>query len=135
MPFDADTGESESAPPQARFIGHSVERVEDAALLRGSAAFMDDLPTPVSVLHAAFVRSPHAHAEIIAIDDSAARDLDGIHSVITGEDLLRFSKPFTFINVISASYTGSGYKSNSVLKILSILGSGLIKFMQFVLLF
>ena len=44
-----------------RIVGSSVERVEDRALLRGQACFVDDIAFP-GMLHAAFVRSAQAHA-------------------------------------------------------------------------
>ena len=53
-------------------IGQPVPRTEDAALLLGSAQFADDLAVPKGTLHAAILRSPHAHAEILGIDASAA---------------------------------------------------------------
>ena len=67
-------------------IGHPVKRIEDRALLEGSARFVDDLDAP-DALHAAFVRSPHAHALIHGIDGSAARVLPGVHAVLTLADL------------------------------------------------
>ena len=47
--------------------GTSVRRLEDVALLRGEGCFVDDISFP-GMLHAAFVRSPHAHAAIRGID-------------------------------------------------------------------
>jgi carbon-monoxide dehydrogenase large subunit len=68
------------------FVGESVKRLEDPALLTGRGRFVDDLKIP-GTLHAAFVRSGHAHARIRSIDASAARELDGVHAVYTFEDL------------------------------------------------
>jgi len=56
-------------------------------LLAGAARFIDDLPIPVGTLHAAFLRSPHPHARITAIDTSQARALPGVAAVLTGADL------------------------------------------------
>jgi 2-furoyl-CoA dehydrogenase large subunit len=70
-------------------------RVEDAALLAGRGRFGDDLPTRVDTLHAAILRSPHAHAEIISIDAGAALALPGVACVVTGKDALRWTRPFT----------------------------------------
>jgi aerobic carbon-monoxide dehydrogenase large subunit len=67
-------------------IGQSIPRIEDELLLRGRSCFVDDIDLP-NVLHASFVRSPHAHAAIRAIDASAARELPGIHAVLTLDDL------------------------------------------------
>ena len=80
---------------QQAWIGRSIERHEDAALLTGKARFLDDLGVAPGTLHAAFVRSPHAHARIIGITIGAALDVDGVHAVITGQDIQEFTRPFT----------------------------------------
>jgi 2-furoyl-CoA dehydrogenase large subunit len=77
-----------------RWIGHPLKRVEDRRLLTGRGTFIDDLPTPVNVHHAAIVRSPHAHARIRGYDVAAALGMDGVVSVITGEDVAKRTKPF-----------------------------------------
>ncbi|CAN7600033.1 xanthine dehydrogenase family protein molybdopterin-binding subunit [Phenylobacterium sp. LjRoot219] len=69
-----------------RFIGKRMTRKEDARLLTGQGCFVDDVVLP-GMLHAAFVRSPVARGRIRAIDASAARELPGVHAVITAEDL------------------------------------------------
>ena len=48
-------------------FGASAKRKEDPALLRGEGQFVDDIHLP-GMLHAAFVRSPHAHAKLGRID-------------------------------------------------------------------
>ena len=63
-----------------------MARVEDPRLLAGSARFVDDI-TLSGMLHAAFVRSPHAHARIVSIDVSRAAALDGVVAVFTAKDL------------------------------------------------
>lgn len=68
-------------------MGRSVPRLEDEALLTGQAQFLDDVPMD-GVLHACFVRSPHAHARIRSIDLSAARALPGVHGVFAAQDLM-----------------------------------------------
>jgi carbon-monoxide dehydrogenase large subunit len=68
------------------WIGTSVKRVEDPALVIGRGRFVDDIHLP-GTLHAAFVRSPYAHARIGRIDASRALELDGVHSVVTFADL------------------------------------------------
>ena len=68
------------------FVGTSVKRVEDPALVRGEGRFVDDLRMD-GVLHAAFVRSPHAHARVRAIDCGEARTMPGVHAVFTFHDL------------------------------------------------
>jgi carbon-monoxide dehydrogenase large subunit len=66
-------------------IGQSVLRREDPRLLRGQGRFFDDLKL-ADQLHAAIVRSPHAHAEIRGIDTRAALQMPGVHAVLTGAD-------------------------------------------------
>src|ERR1051326_1001174 len=66
-------------------IGQSVLRREDPRLLRGHGRFFDDLKL-ADQLHAAIVRSPHAHADIAGIDSGAALQMPGVHVVLTGED-------------------------------------------------
>ena len=60
-------------------IGQSVPRREDARLLRGQGRFLDDLKLG-DQLYATIVRSPYAHADIIAIDTRAATKTPGIHA-------------------------------------------------------
>ncbi|MCK9915567.1 xanthine dehydrogenase family protein molybdopterin-binding subunit [Microbacteriaceae bacterium K1510] len=67
-------------------FGARVARLEDSNLLLGKGRFVDDVKLP-GVLHACFVRSPHAHAMIRGIDVTAARDLAGVHAVFTADDL------------------------------------------------
>ncbi|HKA41504.1 MAG TPA: xanthine dehydrogenase family protein molybdopterin-binding subunit [Burkholderiales bacterium] len=66
--------------------GRNVGRLEDLPLLRGEGRFIDDIRLP-GTLHAAFVRSPHAHAVIRGIDKTAALALDGVKAVLTLDDL------------------------------------------------
>ena len=73
----------------ARFgSGRSVLRVEDDKLLTGAGYFADDatLPGQAFVL---FLRSPHPHAQISAIDTKAALAMPGIIAIVTGDDLVR----------------------------------------------
>ena len=69
-----------------RYFGAPVRRNEDERLLTGRARFIDDIELP-GLLHAAFVRSPHAHARIAGIDTSAALARSGVIAVYTAEDL------------------------------------------------
>ncbi len=69
------------------WVGRSLPRVEDSALLTGRGRFIDDLGVPPGTLHAAFLRSPHAHADIISIELSAARQAPGVVAVLQGEDI------------------------------------------------
>src|SRR5262249_50658128 len=67
-------------------IGSRVPRLEDESLLRGRGRFVDDIPAP-GVLQASFVRSPHPHAVIRAIEQEAALALPGVHAVLALHDL------------------------------------------------
>ena len=67
-------------------IGSRFLRLEDEPLLTGQGRFVDDIRIP-GLLHAAFLRSPHAHAMIRSIDAAAARALPGVHAVLTLDDL------------------------------------------------
>ena len=66
----------------AKHFGARITRLEDPALLTGRGQFVDDMTLP-GMLHAAFVRSPHAHARFGKIDGAAARAMPGIHAVLT----------------------------------------------------
>ena len=68
-----------------RYFGAEVRRVEDPKLITGQGRYLDDLQIP-GVLHAAFVRSGHAHARIRAIDTSAASKMAGVIAVLTAAD-------------------------------------------------
>jgi carbon-monoxide dehydrogenase large subunit len=65
---------------------HFEPRVEDDALVRGLGRFVEDAPQP-NQTHGVFVRSPHAHAHIRAIDAEAARAAPGVVAVLTHRDL------------------------------------------------
>ena len=69
------------------WVGLSIERVEDAALLTGRGRFIDDIGTRPGTFHAAVLRSPHAHADIISIDAAVARSAEGVVAVLTGDDI------------------------------------------------
>lgn len=68
-----------------RLFGQKITRREDPRLLTGHGRYVDDVSG--SAIAAAFVRSPHAHADIIDIDVSGALDVDGVIAVWTHEDL------------------------------------------------
>jgi CO/xanthine dehydrogenase Mo-binding subunit len=69
-----------------RVVGRSLGRKEDLRLLTGDSCFVDDFERP-GALHAAILRSPHAHARIARIDASAALEPDAVVDVITAADL------------------------------------------------
>src|SRR4029450_791550 len=60
-----------------KYFGPAVRRREDPRLLRGEGRFVDDVSLP-NLLHAAFLRSPHAHARLARLDLRAARAIDGV---------------------------------------------------------
>jgi carbon-monoxide dehydrogenase large subunit len=70
----------------AKHFGARITRLEDPALLTGRGQFVDDVNLP-GTLHAAFVRSPHAHARIRKIDGAVARAMAGVHAVLTAADM------------------------------------------------
>jgi xanthine dehydrogenase molybdopterin-binding subunit B len=76
------------------FIARPTRRLEDADLLLGRGRFADDLPVRTDTLHAAILRSPHAHAEIRSIYTAGALALPGVDCVVTGEDARRWTRPF-----------------------------------------
>lgn len=67
-------------------LGTRVPRIEDPALLRGAGRFVDDLRFP-GALHAAFVRSPYAHARVLSVDVTDASTLPGVTAVLTAAEL------------------------------------------------
>ncbi len=67
------------------YIGQSVPRPEAHNLLAGRGQYVDDLQLP-RMLHAAFLRSPYAHADILTIDTTAAADSAGVVAVYSGAD-------------------------------------------------
>jgi len=60
--------------------------VEDPRLLAGRGRFLDDIALP-GLLHAAFVRSEHAHARLCGVDTAGARTVPGVELALTGRDL------------------------------------------------
>src|SRR3954454_20159392 len=68
-----------------KLFGTKVPRVEDDRLLRGDGRYLDDLAP--DALHAAVLRSPHAHARITGIDVDAVLDVEGVLAVYTYDDL------------------------------------------------
>lgn len=75
-----------------KFVGQRITRNEDPRLLTGQALFVDDVHLP-GMLHAAFLRSDYAHARILSIDVSAARERPGVVAVYTAYDMGDFWKP------------------------------------------
>ncbi len=67
-------------------IGARIPRLEDRPLLTGSGRFIDDIDLP-GMLHGAFVRSPHPHAAVRAVNTQRALALPGVHRVLTLDDI------------------------------------------------
>jgi CO/xanthine dehydrogenase Mo-binding subunit len=76
----------EKAGQTLKWIGKSMKRVEDPRLLTGQGRYIDDIDLP-NMLHAAVLRSPHAHARIKSIEVSAAAALPGVAKILTGADI------------------------------------------------
>jgi aerobic carbon-monoxide dehydrogenase large subunit len=75
-----------------RQFGQPVKRNEDARLLAGRAQFIDDVNLP-GMLHAAFLRSPYAHARLRSIDVAPALAREGVVAVYTAKDLGDYWRP------------------------------------------
>jgi len=69
-------------------VGRPLPRKEDLRLITGKGRFTDDFSLPGQAW-AAMVRSPHPHARIVAIDESAALAMPGVLAVYTGADCAR----------------------------------------------
>jgi len=68
-----------------RIFGSAIRRREDPRLLTGTGTFTDDIRLP-GMVHAAMLRSPHAHARIRAIDTAKAKAAPGVLAVYTAAD-------------------------------------------------
>jgi carbon-monoxide dehydrogenase large subunit len=78
-------------------IGQSVPRTEDPRLLKGQGQFGDDFSLAGQAV-GYFLRSPHAHAEIVDLNVEKARDMPGVLSILTGADLKSMGLgPFPFM--------------------------------------
>ena len=69
-----------------------MPRREDRRFLTGQGRYLGDIAFP-RALHVRFVRSPHPHARIVAIDAAAARAMPGVVAVATGADVARWASP------------------------------------------
>ena len=76
---------ADAALTERRYVGRALARREDERVLRGRARYVDDIELP-GMAHAAFVRSPHAHARVLAV--RAPEELPpGVLAVLTPADL------------------------------------------------
>ena len=75
------------------WVGKPVRRKEDIRLVKGEAAYVDDLN--MDCYQAAILRSPYAHARISRIDLTKAEALKGVVAVLTGQEVARETKPIS----------------------------------------
>src|SRR5438105_9774561 len=72
--------------PHVQLIGESHRRLGGERLVTGTGRFVEDVRVP-GMLHAAVLRSPHAHARLLGIDAKRARELPGVRLVLTAADV------------------------------------------------
>jgi carbon-monoxide dehydrogenase large subunit len=105
---------ADRASGTGHYIGRPLPRFEDARFVRGGGRYTDDIVLPGQT-YAVFVRSPHAHADIAAIDVAGAGARPGVVGVLTGADYLsdghlgisHFPNPADAIDVRLASFQAS----------------------------
>jgi aerobic carbon-monoxide dehydrogenase large subunit len=85
-------------------IGAPVKRVEDPRLFSGAARYIDDIRLP-GMAHVAILRSPHAHARIVAIDTEEAAAQPGVVGVFTGAD-------FAHLPALPCAWQAGGVENN-----------------------
>lgn len=75
-----------------KFIGKSVKRIEDKRFITGKGRYTDDINLP-GMTHAYILRSPYAHARIKSIDTSAAAAMEGVVTIMTGDEVGHYGVP------------------------------------------
>jgi len=75
------------------YIGKTVPRPNLERLLQGRGTYVSDMELP-RMAHFAFLRSPHAHAKILKIDATAAKQMPGVVAVVTGKELATVITPW-----------------------------------------
>ncbi|QBI20383.1 aldehyde oxidase [Egibacter rhizosphaerae] len=90
--MSAPTAPTERTEKTGGWTGQSLSRKEDQRLLTGKSAFVDDRGMH-NMGHAAFVRSPFAHAEIRSIDTTRAEQLPGVITILTGVEVAEQTDP------------------------------------------
>ena len=83
--YKPQSGGSELEERNFKYVGTRPDRPDGLDKVTGRARFGADAHAP-GMLHAAVVRSPHAHARIVKIDSSKAEALDGVKAVVTRAD-------------------------------------------------
>src|SRR3972149_6704788 len=86
-----------------KWIGAKVKRFEDPRFLTGRGNYIGDINCP-NQLHAAILRSPHAHAKIKNIDYSDALKLPGVFGGLTGVDVANMSDPIMTLVTVPMKY-------------------------------
>jgi carbon-monoxide dehydrogenase large subunit len=86
----------------ARVFGSGIKRREDPRLITGTARYTDDIVLP-GLLHAAILRSPHAHARIKSLDAASAKAAPGVLAVFTGSDTESALKPIPCLWLVPGS--------------------------------
>jgi aerobic carbon-monoxide dehydrogenase large subunit len=89
---------------QPRMVGQAIKRREDPQLITGRGNYVDDIKL-TGMTHAAVLRSPYAHANILSIDTSAALAHPGVLAVFTGKDMLD-------INPLPYAWQAAGVQNN-----------------------
>jgi len=87
------TGPKFSFDKPGKYVGQPTERPDTRRLLKGRGRFVDDIQLP-RMLHAAFLRSPVAHAKIKSIDTSAAEKVKGVVKILKGTDFIGVVEPY-----------------------------------------
>jgi len=75
------------------YIGKSVPRPNLDRLMQGRGQYVSDIVLP-RMAHVVFVRSPHAHARITALDVTPAKTMPGVIAVVTGPELAAVVSPW-----------------------------------------
>ncbi|MCX4199161.1 xanthine dehydrogenase family protein molybdopterin-binding subunit, partial [Methylobacterium organophilum] len=75
------------------YIGRSVPRPNARRLLEGRGVYVDDVAV-ARLGHVAFLRSPHAHARIVALETADAAAMPGVIAVVTGAELAEVCAPW-----------------------------------------
>src|SRR5215475_2430772 len=75
------------------YIGKTVPRPNLDRLMQGRGLYVSDMELP-RMAHVVFLRSPHAHAKIVAIDAIAAKCMPGVIAVVTGDELAAVMTPW-----------------------------------------
>ena len=88
----------------AGYVGSAQKRVEDPRLITGNAKYLEDIQLP-GMLHAAILRSPHAHANIVSVDTTAAAGRPGVVAVYSGKD-------FEHLNPLPCAWQAGGVENH-----------------------